>query len=208
MRKIFFGLLSGLILDYSILSAESSLNLENELKNASAGLVSSRFRLGYFLGGGYQGTMGSEKNTEIQGILVEGGVYTLFNPIRNFFDIEVGLSGKYNFGSSNSDNNKYYAGLKQITLYGGTVFRFGETKKAVAVGVSKALYIDEVQTDDLKKAGIKKHDLKNGIGTYIEYQSGDKKIFFVRAELERIDVVYPDGTDEDTIGSILIGMKF
>ena len=125
--------------------------------------------------------------------------------------MEVGLSGKYNTGmstSSDSGNETYYAGLQQVTIYGGTVFRFGDTKKALAVGVSKALYIDEVQTDDLKDAGIEKHDLENGIGAYIEYQSGDTNIFFARIEVERIDVISDIETSEDTIGSILFGMKF
>ena len=192
------------------LNADSSM--ADELKGASSGTVSSRFRGGYSFGIGYQGRMGGEGDTKIQGLLFEGGVYGLINPIQNFLDIEVGLSGKYNTGMSTSSNDssetKYYAGLKQVTIYGGTVFRFGKSKKAIAIGVSKALYIDEVQSDDLKEAGIKKHDLENGVGAYIEYQSGDSDIFFVRAEVEQIDVVSELETSQDTIGSILVGMKF
>ena len=187
-------------------------SIEDALKDTATGSVSARFRGGFFFGAGYQGRIGGEGDTKIQGLLLEGGVYALFNPVQNFFDIEVGLSGKYNTGASisSSDSGKqtYYAGLKQATVYGGLVFRFGETQKALSVGVSKALYIDEVQTDDLKSAGIEKHDLENGLGTYIEYQSGTHDIYFVRVEMEQIDVVSEFDTSKDTVGSILFGMKY
>jgi len=192
------------------LSAESST--ADELKAVSTGSVSSRFRLGYFAGIGYQGRMSGEGNTKISGLLLECGLYGLFNPIQNFLDFEVGLSGKYNTGMSTSSSDTgettYYSGLKQITVYGGTVFRFGETQKAVAVGVSKALYIDEVQSDELKASGYKKHDLEKGVGAYIEYQSGNKGIFFSRLEVEKIDIVSEIETNKETVGSILVGIKF
>jgi len=209
MKKIILSAICGISLLINSVNADTSL--EDELKSASSGTISSRFRVGYSLGGGYQGRIGGDGDTKIQGFLLEGGIYTLFNPIRNFLDMEIGLSGKYNTGMSTSNDSggeTYYAGLAQVTLYGGTIFRFGETKKALAVGVSKALYIDEVQTDDLKDAGIEKHDLENGIGAYMEYQSGDKEIFFARVEIEKIDVVSETETSKDTIGSILFGMKF
>jgi len=209
MKKLVLGTVCSLILlTPQVLSAESSI--ADELKAASTGSVASRFRLGYFGGIGYQGSIG-DGDTRIQGLLLEGGIYTLFNPIENFLDFEIGLSGKYNTGMSTSSNNsakEYYAGLKQITAYGGTVFRFGESKKAIAVGVSKALYIDEVQSDELKASGYKKHNLENGIGAYIEYQSGDKEIFFTRLEVEKIDIVGEIETSKETVGSILLGMKF
>ena len=188
------------------LNAESSIT--DELKKASTGLMSSRFRAGYFGGIGYQGRISGDGDARISGLLLEVGIYTLFNPIRNFLDFEVGLSGKYNTGMSSSSSNKYYAGLKQITVYGGTIFCFSEAKKAISIGLSKALYIDEVQSDDLKADGYKKHDLENGIGIYIEYQSDDKNIFFARLEIERIDIVGEIETSKDTVGSILFGLKF
>jgi len=148
MQKLLGAICCATLLATQPLSASS---IEDEMKGASAGLVSSRFRGGYFLGAGYQGRIGGDGDTKIQGILFEGGLYGLFNPIENFFDIEVGISGKYNTGmsreSDNSGKTTYYAGLKQVTIYGGTVFRFGESKNAIAIGVSKALYIDEVQSD-------------------------------------------------------------
>ncbi|SFV64852.1 hypothetical protein MNB_SV-14-1156 [hydrothermal vent metagenome] len=210
MKKLLGAICCITLLAINQLNASSSM--ADELKEASAGSVSSRFRVGYFGGIGYQGRIGGEADTKIQGLLLEGGVYGLFNPIKNFLDFEVGLSGKYNTGmnssSSNSGKTTYYAGLKQVTVYGGTVFRFGNTKKALAVGVSKALTISEVQSDESKSAGIQKNDLENGIGTYIEYQSGDTSIFFTRVEVEKIDVVSSTETNKDTVASILFGMKF
>ena len=211
MKKLILGAVCcATLLATQPLSAESSM--ADELKGAATGSVSSRFRVGYFGGLGYQGRIGGDGDTRIQGLLLEGGLYGLFNPIKNFLDFEVGLSGKYNMGmstsSSNSNEKKYYAGLKQATVYGGTVFRFGETNKALAVGVSKALTISEVQSDELKADGYEKHDLENGIGAYIEYQSGTDSIFFTRLEVEKIDIVGEVETSEDTVGSIVLGMKF
>ena len=213
MKKLLLGAVCcATLLVTQPLSAESSM--ADELKGAAAGSVSSRFKVGYSAGIGYQGRIGGDGDTKIQGLLLEGGLYGLFNPIRNFFDIEVGINGKYNTGmsssSSNSGKTTYYAGLKQVTMYGGTVFRFGEKGKALSVGVSKALYIDEVQSDELKADGYKKHNLENGVGAYIEYQTDETTggIFFARVEVERIDIVGETETNEDTVGSILFGMKF
>jgi hypothetical protein len=215
MKKI---LLSATLIFIGVLSSMQSLSadtLTDELKETSSGSVSNRFRGGFFVGGGYQGRIGGDGDTAIQGLTGEAGLYGLFNPIQNFVDIEVGVSGKYNIGFEDTKEDKtvrkYYSGLKQVTLYGGPVFRFGETKKAVALGLSKALYIDEVLSDKQKEDGVKKHDFQNGLGAYIEYQSDfldTNNIFFARAEVEQIDIVSATKTDKDTFGSIIFGVKY
>ncbi len=99
MKKLILGVVCCIaLLAITPLNADSSI--EAELKEKSAGSFLSRFRGGYFLGIGYQGSINSERDTKIQGLLLELGVYGLFNPIQNFFDIEVGLSGKYNLGEN------------------------------------------------------------------------------------------------------------
>jgi hypothetical protein len=195
-------------------SVEAETSFTDELKAASSGSVSSRFRGGYYAGIGYQGRIGGDGDTRIQGLLLEGGVYGMFNPIRNFLDFEVGISGKYNTGAKTTNNNSgkssYYSGLKQITAYGGTIFRFGEQGKALSIGVSKAFYIDEVQTKDLKNLGYKKNNLENGLGVYAEYQTDEISggVYFVRLEIEKIDIVSLRNTNKDTVASLLFGMKF
>jgi len=212
MKKTILGMVCcATLLTIQPLSADTSI--EDGLKQKSAGTVSSRFRGGYSFGLGYQGTLGGDGGTKIQGFLFEAGLYTLINPLRNMFDIELGANVKYNTGvtSTSGDSGKktYYAGLKQATIYGGTVFRFGETGNALAIGVSKAFYMDEVQSDELKKDNVKKHDLENGMGAYVEYQTDELGgISFIRLEVERMDVVGEVETSEDTVGSILFGMKF
>lgn len=212
MKKI---ILAGLVLlGTSSVQAESS-SFADELKEASAGTVSSRFRVGYSAGIGYQGRISGDGDTRIQGFLLEGGVYAMFNPVRNFLDLEVGISGKYNTGAGvtngNSGKTEYYSGLKQITAYAGSIFRFGESGKALSFGLSKALYIDEVQTKELKDLGYKKNDLTNGLGAYVEYQTDEisGNVYFTRLEIEKIDIASKyNSTDKDTVASILIGMKF
>jgi hypothetical protein len=217
MKKILLSatlIFIGVLLSIQSLSADT-LDIKNELKETASGSVSNRFRGGFFVGAGYGGRIGGDGYTAIQGITGEAGLYGLFNPIQNFVDIEVGVSGKYNFGTEDKKDDgsirKYYSGLKQVTVYGGPVFRFAETKKAVGIGLSKALYMDEVLSDEQKKDGVKKHDLENGIGAYIEYQADilkNNNIFFARAEVEQIDIVSATKTDKDTVGSIIIGYKY
>jgi len=71
MQKLLGAICCATLLATQPLSASS---IEDEMKDASAGLVSSRFRGGYFLGAGYQGRIGGDGDTKIQGILFEGGL--------------------------------------------------------------------------------------------------------------------------------------
>ncbi len=209
MKKII--LIGLVVLGISTAQAEEA-SLVDELKDASAGSVSTRFKGGYYMGIGYQGRVSGDGDTRIQGLLLEGGLYMLFNPVRNFFDIEVGVSGKYNTGMSSKDSSgdkEYYAGLKQGTVYAGLVFRRGDKGKGFSLGVSKAFTIDEVQTDEMKADNMKKHDIENGIGIYGEYQTDELGgITFTRVEIERIDIVGDNKTDEDIVASILFGIKY
>jgi len=212
MKRFMLGVVLGLtMLAVQPLNADESL--ESALKKSSSGTVSSRFRGGWFLGAGYQGRIGGDGDTRIQGFLLEGGAYMLFNPVRNYFDMELGISGKYNGGAEVENTGgkvRYYSGLQQLTVYAGTVFRLGETKRAISVGVSKALTISEVQSDEAEEAGLKEHDLENGVGAYIEYQTDELAgtITFIRVEVERIDIVSDTTTDKDTVASIVFGVKY
>jgi hypothetical protein len=70
MKKIILGAVCCMsLLTINPLNADTSL--EDELKGASSGTVSSRFRGGYSFGIGYQGRMGGDGDTKIQGLLLE-----------------------------------------------------------------------------------------------------------------------------------------
>lgn len=227
MKKLFLGamLSIGLVnvlyssavetnVDIDITNNQAIDSLEEALKDESSGSFTSRFKIGYYGGIGYQASVKSEQETEISGLLLEGGVYTLFNPIKNFFDIEVGLNAKYNTGieiTSNDDETKYYSGLQQATVYVGPVFRFDEGRKAISIGLSKALYMKAVRTDEMKEKGIKENDIENGLGVYIEYQYMDligKNIGFSRLEVEQFDIISDKSKTEETVAGIIFGMKF
>lgn len=203
--------------DEMIVSQENN-GLDDLLKDASSGSVSSRFRGGYYFAGGYQHTVDAEEDSrvKISSFIVEGGVYGLFNPIRNFFDVEVGLNGKYNIGSKNDDEphsaeKVYNPGLLQATAYSGLVFRFSGGKSALSLGVSKALYLKEIQTKEMEDANVEENDIENGLGAYIEYQyMGEKTgtIGFTRIEVERFDIKSNLKDESETVGSLLFGLKF
>jgi len=213
-------LMSALLLSNETLYAKDIL--KEQLEDASAGSIASRFIGGFYWGAGFQGTVGSEVTTSIDnseystnflGFLVEGGVYGLFNPIRNFADIEVGLNAKYNTGlNSDSGKKKFHPALFQSTIYSGFVFRFDKGKKALSIGVSKALYMREYVDDEMKTVGLKEHDIENGLGLYVEYQRPDLKvgkgIAFTRFEVEKFDVITNNEKDSETIASFLVGFKY
>jgi hypothetical protein len=189
-------------------------SLEEALKEASSSIFTSRFRWGYSFGIGYQGARDSEAKAPIQGILFEGGLYTLFNPIRNYFDIELGINGKYSTGLEDrhydrEEDKEYHAGLKQATIYSGIVFRYDEGRHGISFGISKSLYAKEYETDDMKENNIETKDLENGLGAYIEYQymSKGRNIGFTRLEIEEFDIKSNGVNEKEKIISFLIGMK-
>ena len=187
---------------------QQSINsLEEALKNESSGSFTSRFKGGYYLGIGYQGAIKSKTNAPIQGLLFEGGLYTLFNPIQNYFDIELGLNGKYNMGTnSESSYDEYHAGLKEVTIYSGLVFRFNQGKQAFSLGISKSLYTKQIDTEDMKDDNIEVEDIKNGLGAYIEYQYMSKggMIGFTKLSIEEFDIL----SAKEKVANIIFGMKY
>ena len=213
-------LMSALLLSNETLYANDIL--KKQLEEASAGSISSRFIGGFYWGAGFQGTVGSKVTTNIDndeystnflGFLVEGGVYGLFNPIRNFADIEVGLNAKYNTGlDSDSDEKSFHPALFQSSIYSGLVFRFDKGRKALSIGVSKALYMREYINDKMKEIGFYEHDIENGLGVYIEYQHPDLKIgkgiAFTRFDIEQLDVIANNEKVSETVIGFLVGFKY
>jgi len=219
IRLLVTNLISILLLNNGILCAEDIL--KEQLEDASSGSVSSRFIGGFYWGIGFQGTIGSETTTSIDnseystnflGFLFEGGIYGLYNPIRNFADIEVGLNARYNTGLNSKDKESFYPALFQSTIYSGLVFRFNKGMKALSIGVSKALYMKEYIDKEMKKVGLQEHGIENGLGIYVEYQHPDVKvgegIAFTRFEVEQLDVITNNEKESEMVASLLIGFKY
>lgn len=219
MKKIIIStvLLGISLMQPSMANASTGASMEDALKDTSAGSFTSRFRGGYLAGVGFQSSAGGDGVTNIGGFLVELGVYGLFNPIKNFVDIEIGLTGKLNTGMSSTSRGTtgatektYYSGLTQVTIYGGPVFRFDDGKKGIGIGISKALHIEERQSNDMEKANIQKNNLENGLGVYIEYQTNELlgNITFIKLTAETVDIVNNANKNQDVLAGILIGLKF
>ena len=185
-------------------------SLEEALKETSSGAFTSRFKWGGYLGVGYQGAINSESKAPVEGLLLEIGVYSLFNPIQNFFDMEVGLNGKYTTGVESTNGEKEYkAGLLEASIYSGFVFRYNEGVDALSIGLSKILYVKEDETENMEKDNIETQDLENGLGAYLEYQymsKGSKIIGFTRLEIEQFDI--KSDSEKEKIISLIIGMKY
>ena len=185
-------------------------SLEEALKETSSGAFTSRFKWGGYLGVGYQGAINSESKAPVEGLLLEIGVYSLFNPIQNFFDVEVGLNCKYTTGVESTNGEKEYkAGLLEASIYSGFVFRYNEGVDALSIGLSKILYVKEDETENMEKDNIETQDLENGLGAYLEYQymsKGSKIIGFTRLEIEQFDI--KSDSEKEKIISLIIGMKY
>ncbi|MDO4709182.1 MAG: hypothetical protein Q4B94_05075 [Pseudomonadota bacterium] len=200
---------------------EKNGSIEDQIKSESKG--ASRARFGIYGSAGYQGSSGSSFGApRINGFLLDGGAYMMVNPIRNFADIEIGISGKYNTGSEIKDRNyrnpRHYNGLAQASIYAGPVFQISGGKHAIGFGLSKALSISEVKGDNRDKTP--KNKLSNGLGAYLEYQwqglkskSGDSSrhlIPFTRLSVERFELTHAISkkSSEQTVIGLVVGTKY
>lgn len=195
---------------------ESSANdIIGQLKTESKGLGRTRF--GMYGAVGYQGAINSDVSPSINGLVFDGGVYVLVNPIKQLVDVEVGTNIKYNPGLeiNNKDTGsvKYQNGLSQATVYAGPVFQVG--KSAIGVGASKALYLREEKGN--KDDKTPRNELSNGLGVYAEYQWDGKRqegsrytIPFARLTVERFDLTNATtkNTSEQTVVGVVFGAKY
>lgn len=193
--------------------------IEDKLKQTSEG--TGRFRGGVYgsLGWGFgskieiPGTGG----TRPSGLRVEGGVYGLFNPIRDFADIEAGLSISAltpSSSKSGSGATEYKTGFIAGNLYAGPVFRLGNSGSALAVGVH-LLFGNKV----LKDSGdtfVKAFpaSMKSSPGAYLEYQykgDGSKAIYFSRLSASKYDASFkgaPVAVNTQGKGNTLVTFDF
>ncbi|MDO9666187.1 hypothetical protein [Glaesserella parasuis] len=111
-------------------TTETSVDLNKDLDQATSGL--GRFRFGFSAGGGYYKSVSVDNYPNMGGFSGELGVYTLFNPIRDWADVELGVRTLYVFPHDSKSKNsetgtvkqKSYSGLNSGSIYDGLVFRF------------------------------------------------------------------------------------
>ncbi|WP_426876208.1 hypothetical protein [Glaesserella parasuis] len=107
-------------------TTETSVDLNKDLDQATSGL--GRFRFGFSAGGGYYKSVSVDNYPNMGGFSGELGVYTLFNPIRDWADVELGVRTLYVFPHDSKSKNSG-------SIYDGLVFRFPGASSAIAAGV-------------------------------------------------------------------------
>lgn len=170
-------------------------DIDSALKSKESGV--GRFRGGWY--GAIGAAAGDSKGTaklgkaRLAGMSVTGGVYGLFNPIRDFADIEggLGLSSVIPMSATNSNGTSYSYGQVSATAYAGPVFRMPNGLSSFGIGA----YIEQpiktlIQSEDrlLNNSDLK---LKPALGLYGEYQyskGAGKEIYFVRGSYSKTGV--------------------
>ncbi|EQA09888.1 hypothetical protein Q7370_10680 [Glaesserella parasuis] len=159
-------------------TTETSVDLNEDLDQATSGL--GHFRFGFSAGGGYYKSVSVDNYPNMSGFSGELGVYTLFNPIRDWADVELGVRTLYVFPHDSKSKNsetgtvkqKSYSGLNSGSIYDGLVFRFLGASSAIAAGVYQD-FVAKSQFSEKHKQGTdfkNKLKYKPGQGVYAEYQ--------------------------------------
>ncbi|MGX2975311.1 hypothetical protein ACWIUH_09795 [Ursidibacter arcticus] len=216
------------ILSSKTTTAESSMDLNKDLKKATSGF--GRFRFGVSAGAGYYKSASVKNYPNVSSFAGELGLYTLFNPIRDWADVELGVRGLYAFAHDKKSNNsktgkteeKSYSGLSSGSIYAGVVFRFPNSSSAFATGVyqdffAKSTFSDKQKLDTEFTKSLK---YKPGQGVYAEYQwigfsknsSGVAAIPFFRATYGTYKSEYKTAlstqTNREKLFGVMLGVKF
>lgn len=197
-------------------------SIEDQLKQEAKGV--GRFRGGWYGSIGYVSSSKQSTATDGQvklgGFPLEGGIYGLFNPIRDFADIEAGLGLKVILPTESSGNGSgttYSYGYSALSAYAGPVFRLGgESSIAVGGFIDKPFSILKSSTDPFFKTHSGKP--KSALGGYVEYQYSkgqDRTIYFTRftaghanAEFTNVSSAFNDSTSSTRFVGISIGAKY
>lgn len=194
-------------------------SIEDKIQQSSSGV--GRFRGGFYgsVGWGFGSRIDipGGGGTRPSGLHLEGGVYGLFNPIRDFFDIEagLGLSGMTPSSSeSNGGGTSYKTGYVAGLIYAGPVFRLGQSGSALSLGV-QALLGNKVLKDS-NDAFVRQYPatMKSKPGFFAEYQyqgGKDKAIYFSRLTGSKYDVEFegaPASVNDQGKGNTLITVQF
>lgn len=194
-------------------------SIEDKIQRSSEGV--GRFRGGFY--GSFGWGFGSRIDfpggggTRPSGLHLEGGAYGLFNPIRDFFDIEAGL-GLTALTPSSSDSGSggtaYKTGYVAGLLYAGPVIRLGQSGSAVSLGVQALLGNKVLKDSNDAFVRLYPATMKSKPGFYAEYQyqgSQGKAIYFTRLTGSKYDVEFegaPAAINEQGKGNTLTTLQF
>jgi hypothetical protein len=196
-------------------------SVEDQIKASAEGV--GRFRGGFY--GAFGWGLGSKIDdaatggTRPSGLALDGGMYALFNPIRDFADIEAGIGVRGLLPTSQSTSNgsvSYKSGYIALTLYAGPVFRFGDGgRTAIALGAQFDAAAKVLKEDADPFYGLYSGKLKPAVGVYGEYQykgsDGTKAIYYTRLNAYRYDVSFsgaPARINEQGKGNLLANLVF
>lgn len=209
---------------YAQTAPATTNDIDSALKSEATGV--GRFRSGWV--GSIGTALGDSKGTiakgkvRMGGMAISGGVYGLFNPIRDFSDIEagVGMAALIPMSSTSSGSNttSYSYGAVSATAYVGPVFRMPSGTSSFGVGA----LIDQpfktlTQSEDrlLNNADVK---LNTSIGLYGEYQYSKgtgKEIYYVRGQYAKsgikssnLGAAFNDATKIAAVIGIAAGVKY
>lgn len=178
-----------------LLLAEQPTSMDSALQTQEAGV--GRFRAGWY--GAAGAAIGASKGTatlgkaRLGGLELNAGAYGLFNPIRDFADIEagMGLSAIIPVSSDNKNGTSYTYGAVSATAYAGPVFRTPNSAGSFGLGAFINVPLSTIKHSSdalLANANLK---LKTAPGIYGEYQyaqTGSNKIYYVRGYYARSGV--------------------
>jgi hypothetical protein len=202
----------------------ASSSVEDQLRRSSEGV--GRFRGGFYgaLGWGFGSKIkdATTGGTRPSGPVVDLGLYGLFNPIRDFADIEVGGGLRAMVPTSVSTNGgrtEYKSGFVAGSVYAGPVFRLGKDgSSALALGAQLELGAKVLKDSADPFMGRYDAKLKPSLGGYLEYQyKGEKAkaIYYTRLSLSKYDVSFSNAPAAvasqgkgGTLVAVVAGIKY
>jgi hypothetical protein len=228
-QAIFPYICSAVVL-FTLVAAPALSRAQNQSTSVEEALRRSGEGVGRFRGGLYGsvgGGMGSKINvpnnssTRPAGFYFEGGGYGLFNPIRDFADIEAGFGISYLTPTSTGSNGgavEYKTGFVAGTAYLGPLFRIGKSGSAFGFGAQVLLGNKVLKDSNDVFANTFPGKMKSALGVYGEYQyktDASKAIYYTRMAVNRYDVTFQgapasvnDQGKGNTMVNLQIGIKY
>lgn len=221
-RLLFAGLLVCTLAHPDRVQAQFA-SIEDQLKSSGEGV--GRFRggvygaLGWGFGSKAQGPGGV--STRPSGLHFELGLYGLFNPIRDFADVETGIAVTGITPSSSSSQSgaaAYKSGYIAGLAYAGPVFRLGKGGNSLALGAQYQFGSKVLKESGDALLASYPATMKPSLGVYGEYQyqgGTGKAIYYTRIAANKYDITFkgaPAALNESGKGGTMLtlglGVKY